>query len=608
MPQQNKHAVKKRKRILLHMHSVLSKLCKDLEIDLLTKRVVLRRLHHEGPAFCTKILPQFSKYVLTCIENNALLDARKHGLTHFELKAGAPLFMRGYIEKAIAGNPASLYQIRQLCEYFYKTAFEMTKAQEADAKLVYLGTEIEIGPDKNAPDWDFVDKCRKTFIRKFPELTTIDLAYVFKHNRPRYGPGAYLGSERIGFTKLKHYEVAKKTPLMRIYPHTLEGHAGFFKAYPSSPARAKKSLFRRRCELRFVPKDSRGPRTISKEEPGAIQGQMAVNDFLTHYLEHKSAGRILFSDQSCHRELARKASIDRSQATLDLKEATDRLRFTVVSAITQNSPLYRECSRKLRAATYISDGLPEGKLIKYANMGSGLCFPTLGMVAYIAAITSLSEYRENPSEEDDLSVYVYGDDIICRSRDYYRVTRGLERIGLKVNQNKSFVRGYFRESCGGDYLKGVSVAPIRLKLANEGLPTITDCRNGVIPVSEDLGILALERHCRELVDGGLKNLSSYYYDQLSRRIGKLPYVGRTSPGLGIYDPLQIMKDVDIKAYVPLPVKVRNDSVCPYKGIGASLVSLNGLGEDWCLTPLRRQVRLARRVVCSAVNNGYGLNQ
>lgn len=333
---------------------------------------------------------------------------------------------------------------------------------------------------------------------------------------------------------------------------------------------------------------------------------MAVNDFLTQYLEHKSAGRILFSDQSVHRELARKASIDRSQATLDLKEATDRLRFSVVSTITQNSPLYRECTRTLRAETYVSDGLPSGNLIKYANMGSGLCFPTLGMVAYIAAITSLSEFRAKPSLEDDQSVFVYGDDIICRARDYHRVTRGLERIGLKVNQNKSFVRGCFRESCGGDYLKGVPVAPVRLKLANEGLPTIAECRNGVIPISEDLGILALERHCRELIDAGLKTLASYYYDQISRRIGELPYVGRTSPGLGIYDPLRIAKHVDIKAYVPIPVKVLNNSVCPYKGIGASLISLDGLGEDWCLTPLRRQVKLARRVVCSAVNNGYGL--
>jgi len=597
--------IKRKRRILLHMRAILSKLCKDLEIDLLTKRAVLRRLQHEGPSFCTKILPQYSKYALRCIENNTLLNAREIGLTHFELKAGAPLFMRGYLEKAIAGCPASLYQIRQLCDYFYKTAFMMSDLQKEEALSSYMVTEEQVGPDGDSPDWAFVELCRKTFVRKFPELTRIDLAHVFTRNRPRFGPGAFMGSERIKHSQLKHYEVAKKSPLCRVYPNTLQGHEGYFKPYPSAPVVVNRDNIKRQCEIRFVPKDSRGPRTISKEEMGAIQGQMAVNDFLTQYYEYKSAGRILFSDQTVHQELARKSSIDRAQATLDLKEATDRLRFSVVSAITQNSPLYRECSRKLRAESYSCD---KGifPLKKYANMGSGLCFPTIGMIGYVAAVTSLSEYRSRPSKEDDESVFIYGDDIICRARDYNRVVRGLERIGLKVNLDKSFVRGHFRESCGADYYNGVSVTPIRLKLSNEGLPSIKDCRNGVLPVSEDLGILALERHCRELIDGGLTATADYLYGQLSRRIGTLHLVGRTSPGLGRYDPSKVIKSVEVKLYVPIPVKVRNDSVCPYKGIGASLLSKDGLDEDWCLTPLRRQVRLARRVVCPASNVGYGL--
>lgn len=597
---------KRKRRILLHMHSVISKLCKDLEIDLLTKRAVLRRLHHEGPSFCTKILPQFSKYVLSCIENNTLIDARSFGLTHFELKAGAPLFMRGYIEKAIAGCPASLFQIRQLCDYFYKTAFKMTVEQEQEAMLTYMGTEAELGPENdNSVDWTFVERCRKTFERLFPELTRYDLSDVFKCNRPRNSPGAYVGSEQAKLKFNLPYEVIKKHPYSNHYPHTLEGHSGFFKPYESAPVKLWRKTIRRTCEIRFVPKDSRGPRTISKEELGAIQGQMAFNDFLTQYLEYKSAGRILFSDQSVHRELAKKSSQDRSHATLDLKEATDRFRLSVVSYITQNSPLYREATRTLRAETFSTTDGASFALTKYANMGSGLCFPTLGLLVYIAAVTSLTEVRK-VSKTEASTVYVYGDDVICRSADFSAVTRGLERLGLKINRDKSFVRGFFRESCGGDYYKGQSVAPIRLKLANEGLPTIKDCRNGVIPVSEDLGIIALERHCRELVDAGFKNLSDYYYDQIARRIGNLPHVGRTSPALGVYNPNQVYRDVDITAYVPVPISVRSDSVCPYKGLGASFKSDEGLGEDWCLTPLRRQVRIKRRVVCSAVNLGYGL--
>lgn len=587
------------------MRSVVSKLCKDLEIDLLTKRAVLQRLHHEGPSFCTKILPQFSKYTLACIEKSTLLDARTFGLTHFELKAGAPLFMRGYLLEAIAGNPASLYQIRQLCDYFYKTAFKMSAAQEEEASRQYMATEAEIGPGPDDPvDWDFVEKCRKTFETMFPDLTQVDLSAAFMHNRPRNSPGAFVGSERFTQTSLKHYEVVKKHPVANIYPHTLSALQGFFKPYPSAPLKLKEKNLKRICEIRFVPKDSRGPRTISKEELGAIQGQMAFNDFITQYLEHKSAGRILFKDQSIHRELAKNSSIDRAHATLDLKEASDRVRLSVVSHITQNSPLFRQATRTLRAESYVL-AKTKHKLNKYANMGSGLCFPTLALVIYIAAITSLTEVRK-VSKKEARTVYVYGDDLICRSTDYKKVVRGLERVGLVINQTKSFVQGFFRESCGGDYFKGVSVTPIRLKLSNEGLPTIKDCRNGVLPVSQDLGVISLERHCRELMDAGLSSLASYYYDQITRRIGNLPHVGRTSPALGRYDPLREVTSEDITAFVPVPISVRNDTVCPYRGIGASFTSLNGLGEDWCLTPLRRQVRLARRVVCGSVNLGYGL--
>lgn len=587
------------------MRSVVSKLCKDLEIDLLTKRAVLQRLHHEGPSFCTKILPQFSKYALSCVEESTLIDARSFGLTHFELKAGAPLFMRGYLLEAIAGNPASLFQIRQLCDYFYKTAFEMEADQQEAAALTYLATEIEVGPGPDDPvDWKFVEKCRKTFETFFPDLTRIDLSAAFTHNRPRNSPGAFVGSERFKLSSLKHYEVAKKHPVANIYPHTLSALQGYFKPYPSAPLKLKEKFFERKCEIRFVPKDSRGPRTISKEEFGAIQGQMAFNDFITQYLEYKSAGRILFSDQSIHRELAKQSSVDRTYATLDLKEASDRVRLSVVSHITQNSPVFRQATRTLRAESYVLNNI-EHKLNKYANMGSGLCFPTLALIIYVAAITSLTEVRK-VSKKEARTVYVYGDDIICRSADFKTVTRGLERVGLVINQTKSFVRGFFRESCGGDYFKGVSVAPVRLKLSNEGLPTIKDCRNGVLPVLQDIGVIALERHCRELMDQGLTNLASYYYDQVSRRIGNLPQVGRTSPALGRYDPLREITSEDITAFIPVPITVRNDTVCPYKGIGAAFSSPDGLGEDWCLTPLRRQVRLVRRVVCGSVNKGYGL--
>jgi len=60
-------------------------------------------------------------------------------------------------------------------------------------------------------------------------------------------------------------------------------------------------------------------------------------------------------------------------------------------------------------------------------------------------------------------VHVFGDDLIVPSDYVHQVIGALESADLKVNVNKSFVDGYFRESCGVDAFKGVNVTPTRIK-------------------------------------------------------------------------------------------------------------------------------------------------
>jgi len=61
------------------------------------------------------------------------------------------------------------------------------------------------------------------------------------------------------------------------------------------------------------------------------------------------------------------------------------------------------------------------------------------------------------------SVRVFGDDIIVPVDMVQTVMEGLEAFGLKVNREKSFWNGKFRESCGGDFYDGEWVTPVRLK-------------------------------------------------------------------------------------------------------------------------------------------------
>jgi hypothetical protein len=65
--------------------------------------------------------------------------------------------------------------------------------------------------------------------------------------------------------------------------------------------------------------------------------------------------------------------------------------------------------------------------------------------------------------ETTASVSVYGDDIIVPTEMSASVMEDLESFGLRVNQNKSYNTGLFRESCGGDFYAGVCVTPVYVR-------------------------------------------------------------------------------------------------------------------------------------------------
>jgi hypothetical protein len=101
-------------------------------------------------------------------------------------------------------------------------------------------------------------------------------------------------------------------------------------------------------------------------------------------------------------------------------------------------------------------------------MGSALCFPIESMVFYTIALTAIIEKLNLPFTYNSVIqakkyVWVYGDDIIVPVDYVSPVISSLEALGLKVNTGKSFWRGAFRESCGGDYYAGVDVSVVRMR-------------------------------------------------------------------------------------------------------------------------------------------------
>jgi hypothetical protein len=194
--------------------------------------------------------------------------------------------------------------------------------------------------------------------------------------------------------------------------------------------------------------------------------QQSYKDHMYETLEsHRLTKRsVHFSDQGLNQLLAYRGSKDRRTATLDLKDASDRVHLHLVQRIFKTSGAleYLEDARSLHAT------LPNGKnivLFKYASMGSALCFPVEACVFYTliqSAMHILDGIRPSLRSIEKYSklIDVYGDDIIVPVEYTDTIVRYLESYLLKVNINKSFKDSYFRESCGADFWKGVSVKPV----------------------------------------------------------------------------------------------------------------------------------------------------
>lgn len=607
---------RKDKRLRVYLGSVVGKLMADLDIDHYSRNVVFSRLKNEGPAFLTKTLPKFGKFLLLSLEAGSLLSISESDLTCFRWKGSSPLFLRGLLRDAVIGSADAVYRIRQLCEYFYKLSFSFSEKDLAKAEEKYVAIEKDLSETTISQSWK--ELLRKTFETLLPKCANSNVHDVFSSNRPRNGPGAFAGSAHIRKYIAPSYESYKRLSgrVTGTHPKHMAAFSGYFKPYPSAPTGVNAKGTLRSAEILFVPKDSRGPRVISKEPYLTLKAQMAYQDWFSVALERETDFRINFRSQSKNQDLCREGSLTGYWACGDLQDASDRVRDSLWLCITRNAPAHRWFRRHSRSG---SAQLPSGSIIKlkkFANMGSGLCFPVLAVVVWLSATLAISIKHRVPLKLAGRCVYVYGDDLIVPS-DYMDAAKwGLEQSGLVLNVNKSYSKGKFRESCGADYYDGIDVAPARLRLSGAKLGLISEYRDGIVPIESDNGILQLERHCRELIDKGLDSLADYYYNRLELVLGTLPKIARLSPVLGRYTPYEIISysnplyepytlTTPLKGYVSAVKHERFSSACPYKGMASFLKDGQGLGTPFDLVPLRRKVVLKYKVVSPSELLTYG---
>jgi len=171
--------------------------------------------------------------------------------------------------------------------------------------------------------------------------------------------------------------------------------------------------------------------------------------------------------------MARKGSLMGDLATLDLSEASDRVSNQLVRELVAPWPHVAGAIDAARSRKADVPGHGVVRLAKFASMGSALCFPVEAMVfvtIVLCGIEDVLRRRLTRKFIHELSgrVRVYGDDIIVPVDFAQAVIQALEDFGLRVNVDKSFWTGRFRESCGKEYFAGEDVSIVRVR---EVLPT-----------------------------------------------------------------------------------------------------------------------------------------
>jgi len=190
-----------------------------------------------------------------------------------------------------------------------------------------------------------------------------------------------------------------------------------------------------------------------------------VSNALGRYIEERlraSVGIDIKVQQHLHRKLVREASRKGHLATLDLSAASDSISIPLLRRVLPSAwwRLLRRCRTRLFR---VDKKGPAMSLQSFMTMGVGYTFPLQTAVYYSLIQATKNLLRSTRPYDFPGIISVYGDDCIFPTSLYPFVKTVLEDLGFKVNGDKSFAHGFFRESCGEDCFKGQSVRPAFMK-------------------------------------------------------------------------------------------------------------------------------------------------
>jgi hypothetical protein len=286
---------------------------------------------------------------------------------------------------------------------------------------------------------------------------------------PRHGPGAVAD---LPGSSTKYSFPNWPAKLDNAFPLDEFGFLNYAEWAAESTSEHNFSLHEPPTRLISVPKTAKAPRLIAAEPVAHQWCQQSIARFVMTQVESTFLGdSISFKDQTPSRDLALQGSTDGRLATIDLSAASDRISPWCIERLFRANEalliaLHASRSRWIRNEITRDDpDTPKfWKLRKFTTMGSACTFPIQSVLFGVVA-TAVILFKENkrPSASNlakcARKVRVFGDDIIVPTKYLVPVIEALEFLRLKVNREKTFGTGRFRESCGMDAYGGYDVTP-----------------------------------------------------------------------------------------------------------------------------------------------------
>lgn len=302
----------------------------------------------------------------------------------------------------------------------------------------------------------------QTVLRDFSVERTLDMASM--------GPGASVQSKGRNSQYEKLFDADLTTTSADLYREYLRYIAKFPLWRSAEALRYEKWGEARTVQgslLTTVPKKSEIDRTICTEPSLNMFWQLGIGRLIAEALG-REYGLFLDVQPDIHQETACWSSVCRQAVTLDLKDASNCIPTSLVKRVLP-ADWYAACDEVRSKQTLVNGKWVE--LHMFSSMGNGFTFPlmTLIFTALLDVLAVESGLKRREAIRADLRFGVFGDDIIVPTSVARRTVEALEALGFEINPKKSFITGFFRESCGGDYFFGHDVKPCRIKsLGNVG--------------------------------------------------------------------------------------------------------------------------------------------